>query len=56
MYGQQVDIHSYILVDLSQGMVKQLRGIALDEEAGLAWKSTGEVCEAVSSRLVTARL
>ena len=31
-------------------------GIALDEEAALAWKSAGEVWEAVSSRLVTARL
>ena len=31
-------------------------GIALDEEAALAWKSAGEVWEAVSSRLVTAWL
>ena len=31
-------------------------GIALDERATLAWKNAGEVWEAVSSRIVVARL
>ena len=31
-------------------------GIALDEKATLAWKNAGEVWEAVSSRIISARL
>ena len=31
-------------------------GIALDEKASVAWRNAGEQWEAVSSRLVTARL
>ena len=31
-------------------------GIALDEKAPAAWRATGEIWEAVSSRIVTARL
>ena len=31
-------------------------GIALDEKATVAWKNAGEVWEAVSSRIISARL
>ena len=31
-------------------------GIALDEKATAAWRAAGEIWEAVSSRIVTARL
>ena len=51
MYGQQVDIHSGrpLPSDGETATRNEGVGIALDEEAALAWKSAGEVWEAVSS-------
>ena len=58
MYGQQMDIHSLhsgrpLPSDGLTATKNEGVGIALDEKAALAWKSTGKVWEAVSSRLVT---
>ena len=61
MCGQWVDIPFCTLVSpLSGDQERASRnegvGIALDEKATVAWKNAGEVWEAVSARIIPARL